>query len=376
MNEAINLLFVIPTLSSAYHQNRVTELEKLGAKYSVTGFEREYYKGKPWNVPVKSLGFVEHGKYSKRVGTLIKAIPSIRKQAENQDAVLCFNLDVLFITWVALIGLKNKAEIIYDVGDIRSSLMKKGFLPSLLRFIERFLLNRISLLIVTSGAYITEYFSKVQGWNKKNILLLENKLNKNDAPEPIKNRKYQWDGRQTLKIGYLGLIRCRDSLLLLNQLTKEAKGKIEVVIRGIYLNTDDLDDMVKKNPYMDYEGSYVFPDDLAKIHQDLDFSWLVHAHSMVNTKWARIFRFYHACFYGIPMIAQKGSKDGEEVKNYDIGLCVDVQNPKYTIEKILSVNFNEYKSWCENISQLPDEVYLLNDEYIKLIDHVRRNRRL
>ncbi len=368
----MKVLFVIPTLSSSYHQFRVFELKKQGVHCFVTGFDRDSYPGKPWGMPVYSLGYVEHMRYHKRIGTLLKSIPSIRKQSDGMDAIICFNLDLLFITWLALTGVRNKPELIYDVGDIRTSLVKKGLISKILRSVERFLLKRISLLMVTSEAYITEYFEGIQGMNDVDILMLENKLNKDDTPAPLPRKQDPWSEERPVTIGYFGVLRCRKSLKLLNKLALEGNGKVQVIVRGVYLDTDDLDGMIRDNPYMSYKGPYVFPDDLAKIHAEVDLSWLVHAHTRQNTMWARIFRFYHACFYGIPMIAQSGSKDGDEVIRHNIGFCVDIENPDDAIQRILNIKPADYQIWNHNVQQLPGELYLITDEFEKLKNHIQK----
>lgn len=370
----MNVLFVIPSITSSYHQFRVLELRKQDVNCFVTGFERDYYEGKPWDMPVESLGFVEHMNYKKRLGTLLKAIPSIRKQSKGMDAVLCFNLDMLFITWLALIGVHNKPAMIYDVGDIRTSLVKEGVTAKLLRVIERFLLQRISLLMVTSEAYITEYFEGIQGMKRVDILLLENKLNRHDTPPPIAQLQDTWSDKRPLTIGYFGVLRCRKSLKMLNRIALEGDGNVKVIVRGVFLDTEDLEGMIQMNPYMNYEGPYVFPDDLAKIHAEVDMSWLVHAHTRQNTMWARIFRFYHACFYGVPMIAQSGSKDGDEVLRYDIGFCIDIEKPDESIQTILNLKQHNYHRWIRNVQQLPEEIYLITDEFVRLKDYIRKIR--
>lgn len=371
----MKVLFIIPTLSSAYHQSRVTELSRLNVDCSVIGYERNYYPGKPWKIPVRSLGFLEHKKYLNRLWIFIKSIPVIRKSSRNKSAIICFNLDLLFICWIALIGIRRRPKIIYDVGDIRTALIEKGLFAVILRAIERFLLHRVSLLIVTSHAYITEYFNGILGIRDINYLIIENKLNSIDAPKPIiKKSINSINDKASYVIGYFGLIRCRKSLILLNDITQKSKGSIKVTIRGVFLGTEDLKDMIYQNPHMSYEGPYVSPDDLAEIHADVDFSWLVHAHSRANTMWARIFRFYHACYYKVPMIAQSNSKDSLEVLKYDIGFCIDINSPNESNRRILSIDKKDYMNWSESLQKLPPEIYLLTDEYQKLVDHIKEKR--
>ena len=374
MNSVKKALFIVPTLTSVYHQNRVEQIEKIGIDCEVAAFEREYYPGKPWSQDVTLLGFIEHKKYLKRLHLLIKAIPVIRTKSKKADLVFCYNLDLLLICWISQLALKNKAKIIHDVSDIRSVLIGTGIFASVLRWLERFLLRRVSIVIITSPAYVTEYFHSIQNLHDVSFHLIENKLNPDSTPEPISNTDSRPDvDPSVFKIGYFGLIRCRKSLELLLKLATEADGKFRVVLRGVFLDTEDFEPVIANHPFVEYKGPFINPDDLPIMHHDVDFSWLVHAHSRENTKWSRIFRFYHAAYYQCPMIAQKDSQDGKVVDELNIGLTIDISDPDESIRKLLTITNVQVQEWRKKIQSLPQSLSVISKEYEDLIRKVSKS---
>lgn len=364
-------LFIIPTLSSVYHQNRVEQIEKSGIECDVAAFDRKYYPGKPWSQNVTLLGYVEHKKYLKRIHHLISAIPVIRSKSKDSDLIFCYNLDLLFICWISLILLKDKPKIVHDVSDIRSVLIGKGIIATALRALERFLLRRTSVVIVTSNAYITEYFHSIQKLFDVCFHLIENKLDQESTPKPVTNGEIRLYGNPPkFKIGYFGLIRCRKSIELLLKLATKAEGRIKIVLRGVFLGTEDFEPIIRNHPFAEYEGPFINPDDLSEMHFHVDFSWLVHAHSRENTKWSRIFRFYHASYYKRPMIAQEDSQDGQVVKELDIGLTIDIFESDRSIDKLLSITNLQIQKWQNNLNGLPQSLSVISNEYEDLLQKV------
>lgn len=374
MKSVKKALFIVPTLTSVYHQNRVEQIGKIGIDCEVAAFEREYYPGKPWNQDITLLGFIEHKKYLKRIHLLIKAIPVIRLKSKNSDLVFCYNLDLLLICWISLIALNSKPKIIHDVSDIRSVLTGNGIIASFLRWLERFLLRRVSIVIVTSPAYVKEYFHLIQNLYDVCFHLIENKLNPDSTPEPISNAEPRPDVDPPIfNIGYFGLIRCRKSLELLLKLATKAGGKFRVVLRGVLLETEDFEPIIANHPFVEYKGPFVNPDDLPIMHQNVDFSWLVHAHSRENTKWSRIFRFYHAAYYQCPMIAQKDSQDGKVVEDLNIGLTIDISDSDESISELLKITNTQIKEWRNKVQSLPQSLSVISSEYDELIRKVEES---
>lgn len=364
----MKIVLLVPALSSVDGQNRLLELEKLGVECQVAGFKRKYYPGKEWGREVKSLGYIEHVNYFKRLKVLIKALPAIRKISRGSSYVYTFSFDILLISYLSLIGMRNKPAFVHDVSDIRPVFIGKHLPAKGLRWLERFLLRRVKVVVVTSQAYVSEYFHKIQKLYGVTFHLIENKLNPGTSPEPSEHPARLNKTENSFTIGYFGLIRCERSLQVLLEAATRFQGRISVMIRGVFLGTESYQKSIEEHPFMSYGGPYVAPDDLREIHDEVDLSWLVHAHSSENTKWSRIFRFYHAAYYKCPMIVQEGSQDGLVVDKLGLGLTVDIFDSGSVMEALDSLTFEDLEIWQSSLNRLPEEISLITDEYKKLVE--------
>ena len=201
----MNILFVLPVLSDSYYQKRIYKMSALGVKSTVLGFERDHYKGKSWSIPTDSLGYLEHGNYIRRLGKLLKAFFKIRSNISTQEALYAFNLDILLICWAARLFKSKKIKLIYDIADIRSVMVENGLISVLLRSIERLLVKRTSVVVVSSPAYIDGYFKDYQNINQ-NFAVIENKVDK-DLPKSESLRDQPDGNKDYITIGYFGMLR-------------------------------------------------------------------------------------------------------------------------------------------------------------------------
>lgn len=361
----MKILFVLPVLSDSYYRKRIEKLSEIGVHCSVVGFDRDHYKGKPWTIPAESLGKIQHGQYFRRLGILLKSIFRIRKSLKNKDVIYAYNLDVLLISWLATLFQSGDIKIVYDVADIRSILAEEGFVSMILRSLERFLLKRTTVIVVASPAYIDNYFKpiqKIQG----DFFVVENKLEKDlshqtETVSPITKKNH-------VTIGYFGMLRCEKSLSVLKQLAENSKGEIRLLLRGLFLNTEDSEKEFRSLEFAKYDGPFVYPDDLHEMFANVDLVWGAHYQTQANKNWAIVNRFYQACYFKRPLIVQAGSQNARLVKHYNIGMEIDLENSKQAIEKIQSVDFSQIEIWQKNMREMPEDVYTFTDEHENFIN--------
>lgn len=366
----MNILFVLPVLSEAYYRKRIDKMRDAGVECSVYGFERNHYKGKAWDIKTVSLGHIKDEQYLIRILHLIRSVKTIRRAVKNHQVLYAFNLDILFLIWLGSMFQRNGKKVIYDVADIRPILMRKGFLPLLLRLLEKFLLNHASLIVVASPAYIEGYFKNIQKANKK-FFVIENKVDEsklrfNEVPKPVKN------GTTDITIGYFGGLRCKKSLEFLLYLMKKNHDKLKLILRGFFFRTEAFENEFKKLKNATFKGSFVNPDDLVEIYSSVDLVWSAHMHGETNTKWAISNRFYQACYFKCPLIAQVNTQDAKRVDEYKIGCIIDLNDTEQSLQQIKAIDFEDVKRWRENMYKIPKEVYTLSDEHnrlLKLITH-------
>lgn len=362
----MKILFILPVLTDSYTRKRVKMIHNLGVDCSVVGYDREHYDASSWEIETESIGKLAHARLLQRIPIMIKSIFKIRKKIKSHDILYCFNFDILFIGWLSTLFQKNKMKIVYDLADIHKVLGRGGFLSVFLRSIERFLLKRTDIVVVASPAYIDGYFRKIQRADN-DFFVIENKMfPKADIPNSNLQIHQQPDS-DVLTIGYFGMLRCKKSLTFLNQLVEESNGKIKVEMRGIFLQTEYYKPIIQKNKHIEFKGAFVYPDDLPEMYQPVDLVWAAHVHGITNSKWSISNRFYQACFYKKPLITQKGTQDAKRVKEYDIGLTIDLNDFSYSQKQIQSISNDEIANWKENMKKMPEEVYTYSDEHEQLI---------
>jgi len=374
----MEILFLLPVLSEARCHKRIRELKKFGVSPKILAFERYYFKGKTitdWN---QSLGTLQHGKYYKRLIPLLKSIFKIRSVVKVTNVVYAFGLDMLLLGWVATFGLRKPIKLIYEVADIHFMLTRGGVTSRFLQWLERFLLKRISLLVVTSDTYVTGYYQNILGVKDLRYTVIENKI------EDIKSIKQKDSNLQRasflpdiLRIGYFGVLRCRRTWHILKKIAEDGEGRVQIYIRGIPIGLENFEREAKETPNMEYGGPYVSPDDLPGIYEQVDLIWACYTYQgskIGNWCWARTNRFYESCFMKKPMLTQLGSEDGRVVEKLDLGMCVDLGVVEKTVTQVLNITKGDLDRWQENLAKLPEEVYMYTNEHEILFQMMLQER--
>jgi succinoglycan biosynthesis protein ExoL len=360
----MKILFVLPVLSEAYYQKRISKIRKLGVDCSVYGFERDHYKGKSWDIETVSLGQIKDEQYLVRIFYLFRSLKKIRKVVKTHDVLYAFNLDVLFLIWMGSLFQKKRKKIIYDVADIRPILIQKGFLPTLMRLIEKLILNQTSLIVVASPAYIKGYFRKIQNVNNE-FFVIENKVDEDRIKLDLNNANIPVN-KNNITIGYFGGLRCKKSLeFLLMLMTKNSN--LKLILRGFFFRTEAFKDEFHKLNNVTYKGPFVNPDDLEEMYSSVDLVWSAHMHGETNTKWAISNRFYQACFFKRPLISQINTQDAKLVSKYNIGCIIDLNDTKKSRKQIKAIDLKDVTHWRDKIFKIPKDVYTLTEEHIHLL---------
>lgn len=366
----MRILFLFQTIEHVRFRKRVRLLEEAGVTASVLYFERRSYPGEELSCQHKSLGIISHRNYLKRLLPFIKSSWLIRKWAKDNSFIYAFGLDMFLLAWVATLGYKKK--LIYEVGDIREALIGSGLKNRMFRLLERFLVKRSELLVVTSEAYLSEYFSAIQDLENVSSFVMENKLVRGWFNE--KNNHYFSSNRNDhITIGYFGVLRCARSWDILKTLAEEGQGAYRVYLRGVSRIIELKKEMGIN--HLEYAGPYLVPDDLPEMYGKVDLVWACYpyqAKGKGNWQWAKTVRFYEACYFKKPLIVQAGTKDGQVVQDYDLGLVIDMNEGVEKVVKCLQdISWEDIARWKENLLKLPEEIYLHTDEHKRLIEKLK-----
>jgi succinoglycan biosynthesis protein ExoL len=350
-------------------------LSKSGIEIESFSFEGRFNEPLKYDCHCTSLGKVKHGfrfiDRLKRLLAIIKAIPTVRRGMRSADYIYVFGVDMLFLCFLSSLGRKRKPGIVLDICDIVGDMVGSSLKARLLRLFERIMIRKIHLLVVTSQAFVTEYYEKIQGLRKLRYIVVENKLTKETCkPLPLDPDN---DIQHGLRIGYFGMIRCQRSIDILNMVAKKGNGKASVYIRGVALDSKvgDLANDTRDNPWIEFAGPYLSPKDLPQLYQKVDIVWVCYPYKTKKTgnwRWAKTNRFYESCYYKKPMIALSGTQDGNIVADKELGICFDLSDVDSCAEQILNISQDNLKAWRSNIEHLPESVYLSCDEGQRILD--------
>jgi succinoglycan biosynthesis protein ExoL len=342
----------------------IRALREQGASVRVLAFDRTWNPGPRVAQDYEVLGELPIRRYTKRFGPLLRSVKPIRRAAVDAPVLYCLGFDMMLVARLAMLGMTKAPKVVYEVHDIRNVLVSAGPAGRIARWIDRQLTARADLLVVTSEAYLTHYFHGQVGADVRRSIVLENKLDPCHTPPPLLPRAH---ANGTLRIGYFGSLRCPESWSVLTRLPAANEGRIEVHVRGVPNTIPRLTADVKATRGMFYAGPYRNPDDLPEVYGAVDLVWAAGFNSKMCGGWSRTCRFYEACYFGKPVIAQKDSEDGRAVEALGIGLCVDVRRPDECIQQILHIDHAQIDRWHHRLKELPRDVFLYCDDHKRLL---------
>lgn len=368
----MKIIYILQVSSHARYWRRIDKMESLGVQSSVFAFERDnFYAGTKKTRQYESLGNIEQEKYMKRVFPLIKSIKTMRSEIKKANVVYTFGMDTFIIGWLATLFNGNKPKFVYEVGDIRTIFTNKGIIPKIFRIIEKIILKRTDLLVVTSEAYIQEYFKGIQKSKKLNYHVIENKP---ELELNVSNMKYKGSNNQKIRIGFFGVLRCYRTLEVLKRLMTEYEDKFELYIRGIISQGKDIVDEMKLLDNVKVEGEYKVPDDLPSMYNQIDIIWACYPYKgkeISNRMWAKTTRFYEACYFKKPMITLKGTQDSYYVTDKGIGLVLDLSDIDSSVEQLSKLTLKEINEMVKCYNEVSADVYTYSNEHEKLIEKLK-----
>ena len=366
----MKIAFILQSASHARYWRRIEKLQKEGATPSVLAFERNTYAGKKEEKNYTPLANIQQENYVKRLIPLLKSMGTIRKNLNHTDVIYAFGVDTFIIAWLASRLKGKKIKFVYEVGDIRKVFMGEGLMAKTFRFLERRILNRTDLLVVTSEAFVEEYFTKIQGQNTIKYHVIENKPELTEEKIQAKDTALE-DGKIT--IGYFGVLRCRNSLEILKNIGKNHSEKFNIYIRGVAQGTEDLLEEINTLDNVVVEGEYKVPEDLYAMYAKIDVNWACYPYQGEkpgNWLWAKTTRFYESCFFRTPMVTQEQSQDALFTEKYGVGIAVSLKEMDQSAEKIGELGPEAIKKMQARFHDLPKETIKYQQEHKELIDQL------
>jgi succinoglycan biosynthesis protein ExoL len=357
----MRIAYFVHDLNDPAVAKRVRMLKLGGLDAVVAGF----WRGNAPPVEVAGLKAVALGRtfdsrlIHRGIATLhqILARPKVKREIGHIDLILARNLEMLAIAGSVRRAYSGTLPIVYEVLDIHHSLLSEGIIGRLLRLTERMLMRSTALLIVSSPAYLRQYFQPRQFSNRAlPTALIENKLL---LPPPRSNADSVLVPQLPWRIGWFGMIRCSRSLEILRRLADKRPDLIQVEIRGRPSKAvfDDFSAEVARTRAINFGGAYA-PDELERLYRSVHFNWTIdYFEEGANSQWLLPNRIYEGgCFDAVPL-ARRGTETARWLE--ELGFGAVVNDPQQELESFFeSLSPQRYLQMKDAVALAPRSAFI------------------
>jgi hypothetical protein len=323
----VKLAYFVHDLTDPAVRRRVRMLRAGGAWPVVLGFRRaEAAPEAIEDAPAIDLGRTYDARLGHRArATALAAVTAgrWRRLLGPCEAVMARSLEMLAVASAARTACRLAGPLVYECLDVHRTMLGEGAKSRAMRAIERALLGRVELLIVSSPAFLEAYFEPRQGVGARlpvRSLLVENKLLElGHVPEPPPAGPA---AGPPWRIGWMGAIRCRKSLDILARLAERRPDLVEVSLHGrpAYGEFDDFHAQVLRLPNLGFGGAYR-AEDLPGLYGQVHFAWAIDfMEEGLNSSWLLPNRLYEASRFGAVPIALEGVETGRSLARRGFGV--------------------------------------------------------
>jgi succinoglycan biosynthesis protein ExoL len=291
----------------------------------VVGFQKRRGDSAEAPFPNYDLGKTADGAYLQRIWAIRTGIDAAIAHADvlaSADLFYARNLDMLATAFGARDRLGLRTPVVYEALDVHRLLTRPDPIGLILRRIEHKYLKQTSGLVVSSPAYLRNYFEP-RHRDAYFPTLLENRLAASAASLSRPTDLTPRPAGAPLRLGWVGKMRCRRSLDILVALARRMGGdKLEIHLHGNVAETEipDLAGRIAGVGNIYHHGRYKWPDDLAKIYGGLDVVWAGDfMEAGYNSLWLLPNRLYEGGFYGTPSIAPAGAETAKWSEDRAVG---------------------------------------------------------
>jgi hypothetical protein len=307
-------------------------------------------------------------------------LPAWATRLRDCDVIIARNLEMLLLAALARRRFAPQASLVYEALDIHRFLLSESLLGKAMRRLERALLRKVDLLIVSSPAFLREYFLPMQRLGQRSgteMLLLENKLLLPTAPKAALSTTESAPPEQAppWQIGWFGMIRCRKSLDYLGDFASRHPRLMHLTIRGrpSYTEFADFDGQIARTPGFSFGGSYR-PSELSALYGGVHFNWAIDFFEEgANSRWLLPNRIYEGGAYGAIPIALEGTETADWLQRHNVGVVL--RSLAAFEEFVLQLGPERYAELKSAARVVPQSAFVAGDrDNVRLWDALRRAR--
>ena len=366
------IAYLVHDLADAQVKRRVQMLLAAGAELQVGGFQRSAGVVPELGAPATSFGVTLNGKLAHRALSVLRLLARsepVRRVVQDADVVIARTLEMLILAHGAVRGSVRRPRIVYECLDVHRSLSGSRLPHRLFRGLERRLIAASDLLITSSPRFITEHFER-DGPLAIPYAIVENKvLALGDPPVPQRDIA----AGPPWIIGWFGMLRCRKSLGMIEQIVAAGQGRIGLLVAGkpSYNEMPDFDARIAAIEGARFTGAYT-ADDLAALYGQTHFAWSIDfMEEGQNSAWLLPNRLYEATAYGAVPIALEAVETGNWLRERNIGLVI--ADPVRDVPAALhALDAEDYVTMQTALASLPREMLIFDrSDSDRLLELVR-----
>jgi succinoglycan biosynthesis protein ExoL len=331
-------------------------LREGGAETMVFGFRRTQQAEADLAEAVVDLGRTADARFLQRVWSVARVIPRLRQWADklrSSNVILARNLEMLVLAAIARRLHAPRAALVYECLDIHRLMLSNQLGGAILRRLERMLLNRSQGLMVSSPAFIREYFQPIHRALPRTFVV-ENKVFPADetgvASGEIFGSGPPW------RIGWFGVLRCRRSLEMLSLLLRSAPGMFEVVVAGVPASGvfEGNEKAFAGISGLTFLGAYKGEAAHARLFRSVHFIWAIDYYDAGgNSNWLLPNRLYRAALYGAVPVTLAGVETGKWLACYNAGILLDEPAEEQLLATMRSITPQSFAAAKAAIERIP-----------------------
>lgn len=366
-----------PNAAEPRIQRRVRSFELIGLRALGVCFRRERFNRdfRPeW--PNVDLGVVRDRHYVRRIGRLATAFRTLHGQRDALREARVFyaiGLDMGLLALAARRLSGSEAVILYETADVLPIFLRSGPAGRTARTLERHLLRRVDTLVVTSPAFVREYFAPVQGYRGP-VFLLENKPSASALARAVRGIEAgppapggRW------RVGWFGALRCERSFELILRLADALPDRVEFHLAGRPTRIPErhFSRGVEARPNVNFHGEYEAPDDLERLYRSVDLTWgFEFADAAHNSRWLLPNRLYEGGAFAVPLLAYEEHEVGRVVADEGIGWTFGEPLFDELAAFLGSLTTEAYRTRRAGFERLPSERFTTDRDWERLCAQV------
>ena len=235
-----------------------------------------------------------------------------------------------------LIGKKYKNKYLYDIRDYSYEKIKLYYL------IEKKVIRNSALTTISSKGFL-EFLPL----NEKYIYT--HNMSLTDCKQ---KKKFVKTTQRKLNFVWMGAVRYFEhQSKIIEKLDKD--GRFNIIFHGSGPELELFKSFVKERDLknVSFTGRYQNTDK-EKLLEKADILNNSYTIKKIRTKYALSNKFYDSIIYHIPQLVEEGCYKAELLKNYSIGIALDI-NDEYFAEKLYqyyrNINENEFNRSCDKL---------------------------